>query len=251
MSIKYNVIGVSQYPFNESYSTSKIKNRRWISMNEQIWPELQATDRGWKTWTGRGSRPVWFVATVQNWIWRVKKTGHKSGSNPSHSEAVYTHVIARHYMMLFVIQRVCERRNSVWFSEFSMRCCCRWCYRRPKCISQSQCGFIVQMYSRLSRQCRGIHQHPYAASIARPLSSWKAMLLASVQMKNNSLKCQNWPWLGDHFIDKEEDGTLRGQIDPLANDPHELGGGDIGGHLGIINNYWFQKSNNQSTTTDR
>lgn len=178
---------------------------------------------------------LWQPFKIEFDVWRKQATNR--GQIRQHSEAVYTHVIARHYMMLFVIQRVCERRNSVWFSEFSMRCCCHWCYRRPKCISQSQCGFIVQMYSRLSRQCRGIHQHPYAASIARPLSSWKAMLLASVQIWIIEL-CQtwkkHWPWLGDHFIDKEEDGTLRGQIDPLANDPHELGGGDIGGHLGII-----------------
>lgn len=38
------------------------------------------------------------------------------------------------------------------------------------------------------------------------------------------------PGLGDSFVNKEEDGFLRRELDAFPDDPHELGHRDVGGH---------------------
>jgi len=38
-------------------------------------------------------------------------------------------------------------------------------------------------------------------------------------------------WLGHHFVNEKKDGAFGGQINSFPNDPHELGGGDVGRHL--------------------
>lgn len=53
------------------------------------------------------------------------------------------------------------------------------------------------------------------------------------------------PGLGDSFVNEEEDGFLRRQLDAFPDDPHELGHSDVGGHqvLPLIYVYYLRARN--------
>ena len=52
------------------------------------------------------------------------------------------------------------------------------------------------------------------------------------------------PRLWHHFIDKQENGSLRGQVDAFADDPHKLGSCDVGRNLrgSIVIDLSFKRS---------